>query len=622
MSPRSWFGLAVGLALTALGCGATSTGEAPEPMGWASQGLFTYDSGRIIVKFRDGVSNDAKNALHEKLGASIVRVLRGGEDLVRVAPDVAAKRLRAYREAPGVLSAQLDVLLPPMHNQARTPADPYLSYLWASSDLELPAAWSMTTGRADQLLAICDSGVDLAHPDLVSVVRNDLCYNTASDTPGDCGPVITHGTHVAGIAAAVGDNGEGAAGVTWQSRIIPVRISNQSNGYAFSADMADCVRYAADHGAAVVNMSYSTYDQGAIIPVILDAANDAFSRGTLVVVSTGNEGIDPMPGQDPDSILYVGAVSRTLAHAGYSNYGALVDLVAPGDDIIGPGTTVACTDTDGDGTVDPGSCQVTQHVYVTAGGTSLAAPYVAGAAMLLKALQPLATPAELRAALLAGARDLGPAGEDGEFGAGLLNVHQALHSIASNFVPNAPPVITRRQPTTATVTVGQGNALTLVASASDAEDGDLTSSLTWTCSDGLVFRGGTVNRTFATSGQKWCELRVRDSGGLETVLRVPVKVTALPAIAAPKSLTAKAQVGRKVALAWKDASASETAFVVSRAKVSTSGAVGAWSTRVTTARNVVAYVDAAAAGRFAYKVCAKGGASGLLCSSVVKVTVR
>jgi subtilisin family serine protease len=392
---------------------------------------------RIIVKFEEGVRDADRAAVHAQNGAAVLRRLRGGEVVVRVRADRASRTLEAYRANPNVAFAEIDALMPAEQLATVTPNDPLLASQWQHTNIEASGGWASGTGSSSVVLAICDTGISATHPDLAASLRMDLCFNTVDNAPGNCSPVANHGTAVAGSAAAIGNNGLGVAGTAWNAQIIPVRVSNALTGSAYISDMAECIRYSADNGAHVINLSYQTYSSGTIFQTLLDAATYAEGKGALTVVAAGNENANAVTSQDPGNMLYVAATTSTNAKSSFSNYGAYVDIAAPGSSIYTTGVTVSCNDANANGVAEPGECATTGDGYVSISGTSFSAPITAGAAVVLKALRPTATPAELRAALTNSATDLGTAGEDVTFGAGLLNLRRAAEYIVS-----PPPVVT------------------------------------------------------------------------------------------------------------------------------------------------------------------------------------
>ncbi|HWH96669.1 MAG TPA: S8 family peptidase [Baekduia sp.] len=299
-------------------------------------------------------------------------------------------------------------------------SDPRAGDQWAlqgDAPMGIDSAWRQTTG-ADVTVAIIDSGIDLGHPDLVPNLWSnpgEVPGNGVDDdgngyvddvhgydfvdrdgTPQDANG---HGTHVAGIAAARGGNGIGVAGVAWRARLMAVRVLD-ADARGTTTAVAEGIRYAVDNGARIINLSLAGPSS---TPDLQDAVRDAQTRGVLIVVAVGNEGADlaaapTFPaGYAEDNVLGVAATRRDGVLSSVSDYGPGADLAAPGEEILSTAL--------GGG-------------YEWRTGTSMAAPQVAGALVLLAAARPDLDAAGLRAALLSGVRRTGLPVEDGALDAG------------------------------------------------------------------------------------------------------------------------------------------------------------------------------------------------------------
>ncbi|MBX6378015.1 MAG: S8 family serine peptidase, partial [Clostridia bacterium] len=288
---------------------------------------------------------------------------------------------------------------------------------WGLETVHAPEAWDAVSAGGGQrvVLAVVDSGVDASHPDLAGRVDVDRGRNFVSgidmaNFQDDNG----HGTHVAGIAAAVAGNGQGIAGVAGAANVIvlPVKAFDQYGlGRAF--DIEQGIRYAADQGADVINASFGTvYSR-----LIAEAVAYAQEKGALMVASAGNES-GPVSSSYPAAlpgVLAVSAIDSSGTLADFSNYGPEVALAAPGVDVLSTVPTFFDEDAAPNG-------------YTTMSGTSMAAPFVAGAAALLKAVHPEYTAQELARALTETARDAGGEGFDERYGHGILDVAAAVAS--------------------------------------------------------------------------------------------------------------------------------------------------------------------------------------------------
>ena len=323
--------------------------------------------------------------------------------------------------------------------------DPYLADQWGLAKIEAEQAWTTTTGTG-ALVAVLDTGVDLGHPDLDANIVNNPDADFVEPS-GTCtgnkkrGRVCTqdgaqdangHGTHVAGIIAAEANNGTGVAGVAPGASLLPVRVLD-AQGSGTADQLAEAVRYAADKGADVINLSLGWLTgQGEVLNLIgeLDAVYASFeyasARGTVIVVAAGND-TGPLcaePAAAPN-VVCVGATDPDDLRSYYSNGDTTMTknfLVAPGgrgglfceDDILSTylrGAETFCGPADG---------------YEAVAGTSMAAPHVSGVAALLAA-KGLTAP-QIVSCLLSSADDLGIPGHDPIFGAGRVNAASAVTS--------------------------------------------------------------------------------------------------------------------------------------------------------------------------------------------------
>ncbi len=313
-----------------------------------------------------------------------------------------------------------------------TPNDPSFAQQWGLTKIRCPEAWDRTTGSANVTVAVVDSGVDLDHPELSGLLAAgqdlvDLGPNPGPPIPGwvwegdfngrDNVPQdeVGHGTHVAGTIACASNNGTGVAGVTWGCRVMPVKVLNRArrlsdnriSGFGTSVDIAAGIRWAADHGAQIINLSLGgpTNDT-----VTADAVAYAVSRGCLVVAAMGNTGdaVPQFPAALPD-VLSVAAVDINDRRAAFSSMGPHVDVSAPGVDILS---------TDWDNT------------FGSKNGTSMASPHVAGIAALMLSCNANLTSAQLTQMIRSSARALRDVAADpvpnDRYGVGLVDAKAAV----------------------------------------------------------------------------------------------------------------------------------------------------------------------------------------------------
>ncbi len=309
------------------------------------------------------------------------------------------------------------------------PNDPYYKHQWHLDNsvyggIQTEEAWDISTGLG-VTVAVVDTGIrkgtDLANTCFVAgydYVNNDI------DPIDDNG----HGTHVAGTVAQSTNDFIGTAGIAFNSCLMPVKVLDKTGAGTYS-NVALGIRYAADNGAKVINLSLGGSADSITIE---DAVAYAYNKGVTVIVSAGNDGsaTPSYPAAYDDYVIAVGATRYDETLAYYSNYGPSLDLVAPGGDIN--------VDQDNDGYGD-GILQQTftmKNKRITWGyyffqGTSMAAPHVAGTAALLIAHGNATTPDDVRAALQETAEDLGTTGRDDTYGYGLVDAYAALNWTAA-----------------------------------------------------------------------------------------------------------------------------------------------------------------------------------------------
>jgi subtilisin family serine protease len=267
--------------------------------------------------------------------------------------------------------------------------DPLFPRQWGLDQINAPEAWARGAIGAGTVIAIVDTGVDLNHPDLKSkLVQGTDFVAGKRDCPPGPQDENGHGTHVAGIAAAVTGNGIGVAGTAPDARIMPVRVLDET-GSGSSEDVAAGIRFAADHGADVVNLSLGELPVvSQITPLnqeIADAIEHAWSKGSLVVAAAGNETFPlcDSPAFEHHAVC-VGATDSRGLPSYYSNFPNNQDMVgvrAPG----GVGSVFCEDDEDIWSTMWPGSDYDCGDIvgYDTLAGSSMATPFVSGLAALL-----------------------------------------------------------------------------------------------------------------------------------------------------------------------------------------------------------------------------------------------
>lgn len=304
-----------------------------------------------------------------------------------------------------------------------TPNDPMFGNQWALEKIDTEGAWDFTTGNLDIVIGIIDTGCRIGHEDLQQNiwVNDDPINGVDDDNNGfiddqygwdfvnNNNSIVDsygHGTQVSGISAGRIDNGLGVAGIA-NAMIMTSKWWHFSGS---DSTVAESVYYAVDNGAHVLNLSLSCQCP---MPITEDAVDFAHARGVVVVVSSGNAG-SSSPGYPAayDSTIAVGAIDINDQRASFSNYGPHLDVMAPSPGILAPSPS-------GDSLYDPNF-----------GGTSAAAPHVAGLAALMLAMDPNLTPEQIRTAMHENADDFGAVGFDNFYGHGRINVAETIASLA------------------------------------------------------------------------------------------------------------------------------------------------------------------------------------------------
>lgn len=440
------------------------------------------------------------------------------------------------RETGAVKFAEPDLLVSPTN----IPNDPGFPDQWHHTTIHSAGAWERLTSPEDlEAVKVCvlDTGVDQDHPDLVGNLLPGYNANHLRSVEDFHG----HGTATAGVIGAVGNNGQGISGVLWDVNILPVQINNDTDdSSAYISTMAKGIKWCADQGAKVANLSY----EGASASTIDDAATYLREHGGLLFMSAGNAGTfyDTTAYPDWSSFLIVGATAQTDIKSGFSNYGPFVDLVAPGERILS-------TSLDGK--------------YLYRNGTSFSSPMAAGVGAMIFGLNPGFTPDEVENILLGSTVDLGDIGEDDLYGRGRLDAQKAVE-MALEYRDTAyqSPV------PVAAISYFNGYAPRVVGfdGSASTDDGTIV-SYQWDFGDGSSSEGMVVEHTYENPGRYFATLTVRDDQGLSASSEaLKIEVERDPSVLYAPSLLSIDMNGNSITLRWQDNSENEDGFVIERAK--------------------------------------------------------
>jgi subtilisin family serine protease len=286
--------------------------------------------------------------------------------------------------------------------------DPGYKYEWYLGATGVDKSWSLIKQQREIKVAVLDTGIDYTHPDLKNKILTNLGYNFISGTQ-DATDDNGHGTHVSGIIAAEANNKQGITGVTGSLdvKIIPVKVLD-SNGEGTSDVIAKGIRYAADNGADIINMSFDASEKDVDIDSAIQYAK---SKGVFMVAAAGNSSSScdaDTPASD-SGVFTVSAINSNMRVASFSNYGSSVQAASPGVSILS--------------TIPGGK-------YQEWDGTSMAAPVVSGIAAILKAEDPTLTPDSIASLLdSTTAQSLSGKTRNIYSGYGLVNAYNAVKKL-------------------------------------------------------------------------------------------------------------------------------------------------------------------------------------------------
>jgi len=405
-------------------------------------GAMEFKPGEVIVGLREAISQASIQSLllaedigildeMGHLGLMLLSVPEG-QELEKI-EELERNPLVEYAEPNYVVRAADSIAIQPHSSLAApgvTPNDPYFSSQWNLPRIEAPAAWDITTGSDEVVIAFVDTGVDLEHPefrDKIWTNTDEIPDNGADDDgngyvddvhgwdfvnwDGEPQDDHGHGTFVASIAAAETNDGLGMAGVSWGGEVMPIKVFAE-NGQSYYWHITGGITYATDNGARIINLSWRLKSYVGTQPH-QTAINYAHSKGVLIVAASGGDpdAEDPVPldaYQYPaalDNVVSVAATNRDDGHYEFSAYNDKVDIAAPGGDILGVWLGFG---------------------YGRYSSTGLAAPHVSGLAALVWSVNPKLTPDEVESIIESTAVDLGEPGRDDYFGHGRIDASAAV----------------------------------------------------------------------------------------------------------------------------------------------------------------------------------------------------
>lgn len=353
------------------------------------QSVAPYREHELLVRFRAGTSELVKDTISATQGARRKKQLRGESGVERLELGTGRDVKTVALEL--LLNSQIEFVEPNflISKEDLQPNDPQLNAQWSlrntgqnggqyGSDINAVTAWQTTTGSSATVIAVIDSGVDFSHPDLTNNQWTNPNSANSGDLHGwdfitDSGEIKDeqgHGTAVAGIIAAEGNNALGITGVMWRASLMSLRVLDNT-GTGDVADAVEAIDYAVAHGAHVINLSWGTSGESVALK---DAIERAIRRNVIVVCSAGNSGsdLDTAPYYPASfnlrNLISVAATDSSDQLASWSNWGAHTVILAA------PGTNILTTQRGGG--------------YWNVTGTSAAAPIVSGIAGLLRTTRP------------------------------------------------------------------------------------------------------------------------------------------------------------------------------------------------------------------------------------------
>jgi serine protease len=391
-----------------------------------------------------------------------------------------------------------------------TPSDSLYDEQYAPQQVNAPEAWDTTFGSENVTIAVIDQGVLYDHPDLTGQFGSDKgrdFVDSDEDPQPDSLTDEYHGTHVAGIASAGTDNGDGVAGIS-DSQILSGRALSE-RGSGSTADIADAVQWAAEEGADIINLSLGG---GGYSETMKNAVSFAVNNGALPIAASGNDSSNTVgyPAAYNECVA-VSAVDENEQIANFSNTGDAIDVAAPGVDILSTWTN----DSDRQSSGIPGR-------YARISGTSMACPAAAGVAALGLAVDQSLSPTELRQRLKSTAADIGLSEQNQ--GAGRVDAAAIVNAGGGGGGggETEPPTVDIVGDSSRSVRVN--TELSFEVDASDPDGGSIR-SYEWSFGDGTTATGSSVTHTYDAVGGYTASVTVTDDDDEVTTASVDIEVT-------------------------------------------------------------------------------------------------
>jgi thermitase len=369
--------------------------------------------GALVLATAPAFGQDGEDRIEEQDGTAYVpgEVVVAEEDGGYAVREVRAETLNGIKEEAEEIEEEKDVLAAGP-NYAYEPSfasnDPFFDQQYDLFRIRAHGAWEHSRGRTVSI-GIVDTGYHRSHPELDAKVQGEYDFVEEDSEAQDFG---YHGTAVVGVAAAETNNAEGIASVGFHARFL---MAKGCTDVCLSSDTAPALEWLVGQGVEILNLSFGAEQEPPGDPVLELAVQRAQEAGALVIAAAGNDGANTdsfYPAAYPD-VLGVSATDQDNAPASFSNSGLVVDVAAPGVEIISTYNADYQENTTG-------------ALYASFSGTSLSAPHVAGVAALVKAKHPGFKAKKIASRIRKSATDLGKRGRDDMYGSGLLNAWCAV----------------------------------------------------------------------------------------------------------------------------------------------------------------------------------------------------